>query len=146
MFQARAASQHIVRDVEHVVRLVVRQVELEQPHAPVDRVVQTDRFDESMDQPDSAGRNGPRALGQFVVNVAGGQRRAVAALIVMLVQPLLDPPLVSRQTLSYRSVHSKTLPVFGEMDSFISIKRRCTPRVFEFFMPRAKTPPRSSLG
>src|SRR6266566_2723544 len=146
MFQARAAGQCIVGDVEHMIRLVVGHVELQQLHAPVDRLVQTQRFDQAMDQSDSAGGNGPTSLGQLVANVTRGEHRAIAALIIMLIQPPLDPPLASRQSLSYRSVHSKTLLVLGEWTFRYPLNAAARREFSSFFMPRRNFPFPGSLG
>src|SRR6516164_8626978 len=58
----------------------------------------------------------------------------------MFIQATLDPFLATSQLLPYRGVHSKTLLVLGEWTLSQSIKRRCTPRVFEFFHAASKIP------
>ncbi len=86
MFQAGAAGQQIVSIVEHVIRLVIGHVELEQLQARVDAIVQTKRFDDLMDQADPSGCDGPGPLGQFIVDVAGGKHRTMTPAIVAFIQ------------------------------------------------------------
>ena len=100
MLQAGAAGQQVVSNVEHVIRLVIGHVDLEQLQARVDALVQAERFDHSMDQADPSGCNGPGPLGQFIVNVVGGEGRTTASAIVALIQPPLDALLATGQTLS----------------------------------------------
>ena len=100
MLQAGAAGQQIVSNVEHVIRLVIGHVELEQLQAHVDAIVQTKRFDDLMDQADPSGCNGPGPLSQFIVNVAGGECRTMTPAIVAFIQAPLDTFLAPDQSLS----------------------------------------------
>jgi hypothetical protein len=83
-----------------VIRLVIGQVDLEQLQARVDPIIQAERFDHLMDQADPPGCNSPSPLGQFIVNVVGSERRAMASAIVAFVQPPLAALLATGQTLS----------------------------------------------
>ena len=100
MLQAGAAGQQVVRNVEHVIRLVIGHVDLEQLQAHVDPIVQAERFDHLMDQTDPSGCNSPSPFGQFIMNVACGEHRAMASAIVTFVQPPLDALLATGQSLS----------------------------------------------
>ena len=109
MLQARAACQEVVGDREHVVRLVIGQVNLQQLQLPVDCLVEPNLLHEKMHRADASGDRRSRALGKLVVDVRGGHHRPVAAAVVVLVEPPHDPPLASLDLFSYPGVHSKTL-------------------------------------
>ena len=59
MFQAAAAGQEVVGDVQDVVALVIRQVPLQQVEALVDVVDQSDLLGQQVDGPDATGGDGP---------------------------------------------------------------------------------------
>ncbi len=109
MFEARPAGQQVVGDVQHVIRLVVRQVELQQVQAVVDRRGQSQLLHHQMQRSEAAGRDGPRAVGDLIVDVRGRQHRPFGAGVVVLVQTKFDAALAVCELLSYLSVHSKTL-------------------------------------
>ena len=65
VLQARAAGQQIVGDVEHVVRLAVGQVDLQQIKTPIDGGLQFQPLDQQMDRPDAAGGGRPACDRRF---------------------------------------------------------------------------------
>ena len=115
VLQARSAGQQVVGDVQHVVGLVVGQMDLQQAEVAVDRLVEAQLSHQQVDGPDAAVGGGPRAIGDFVMDVRGGHHRPVASAVVVLVQPPGDPPLASFDLFSYLGIHSKT-SVLRDMD------------------------------
>ena len=109
IFQARAVAQRIEGEIQHVIALVVGQVNLQQVQSPVDGVGQPQFADQQQHRADAAVGHAPRALGQFVLDIGGPQHRPITPLAIRLVQPLLDPPLAGRQSSSYADLHLKSL-------------------------------------
>jgi len=108
VFQTRSASQQVVGDVQHMVGLVVGQMDFQQ--------VEGDGR-----SPDRARAFGPagawlqfrrggrsRAVSDFVMDVRGSHDGPVTPSVIVLVQALYDPPLASFDLFSYLGVHSKT--------------------------------------
>ena len=109
MFQARAAGEQIVGDVQHVVRLVIRHVNFQQMQIAVDGFGQPQLLGDQMHRPHAAGGDSAGAVGDLVVDIRGREHRLPATAVVVLVQPPLDATLALSQLLSYFVVHSKTL-------------------------------------
>ena len=70
IFQACAAAQRVVRQVQHVIRLVIRQMHFQQVQSPVDRFGQPQFAHQTVDRSDSAACRAGRPFGQFVMDVA----------------------------------------------------------------------------
>src|SRR3990172_1742246 len=140
IFQASSAAQRVVRQVEHVVRFVIRQVKLEQVQPLVDRCSQSQLTHQLMDQADAAVRRAHAPPGQLVVNVAAPQHglREVRG-VVELVQSSCQAPLASRQALLDNRVHSKSLREEAGPGYSIPMNPRQSPQGFEFFCPPQKT-------
>ena len=118
VLQAGAVAQGVVGEVEDVVGLVVGQVDLEQVQAVVDGVDEAELAGQGVDGADAAVADAAGAVGDLVVDVAGGEHRLAAAAQVGLVEAALDAALAVGQLLAYLSFHSKSLLVTGVM-------RRC---------------------
>ena len=89
IFQAGAAAQRVVGQVEHVVRLVIRQMDLEQMQPLVDRLGQTQLRDQLVDQPDAAVGRAARPPCQLVLRRAPADHRLREVVgIVELIEPL----------------------------------------------------------
>ena len=71
LLQAGAVAQGVVGDVEDVVGFVIRQMQLEEMEAFVDRLDQAHTPGQGMERSDSAAADGLCFVGDFVVNVAG---------------------------------------------------------------------------
>jgi len=95
VLDARAAGQHVVGQVQHVVALVVGQVPLEQPDALVDGLRQPDATRQQVDGADPAAADDARAAGHLVADVAGREHRARLVLPAPHAQPLLNSRLAS---------------------------------------------------
>ena len=78
-----ASGQQVVGDVEHVVAVVVGQVDLQQAEVAVDGLVKSELADQQVHGPDAAGGRGPRAIGDFVMDVRGGHDGLVATAVVL---------------------------------------------------------------
>ena len=137
MLQAGSSGQEVVGDVEYVVGLMVGQMDLEQAERGVDRLVQAELLDEQMDSPDAAVGGRPGAIGEFVVDVRGGQDGLLAAAVVVLVQASQDSPLAFLDLPSYLGTHSKTSVRRGKGLVCVLLKPPKTPKVFESFHPPA---------
>ena len=133
VLQASAAGQQVVSDVEHMVRLVVRQMHFQQMKVPVNRIDQPDLASHQMHGPNASGSDGVRPLGDFIMNIAGRKHRLLASTIVRFVQTPLDLSLASTQLFLYPNVHSKTFHVSGQGKLCLPYIRPKTPMVFEFF-------------
>lgn len=79
VFQATPVAQGVVRDVEHVVRFMVGKVNLQHMQLFVDGVDQPALSGEFVNQSDPAAADRPGAVGQFVLDVAGGKHRLAEA-------------------------------------------------------------------
>ena len=94
-FQALASGQKILGDVEHVVIVVVGQVDFQHAETEVDRLVEPELADQQVDQPDAADGRGLRAVGDLVMGIDDRHNRPVASAVVILVQAAGDLPLAS---------------------------------------------------
>ena len=141
VLQARSAGQQVVGDVEHVVAVVVGQMDFQQAEALVDGLIEPELPDQQVHGPDPAVGGGPGAIGDFVMDVGGGHDGPVTSAVVVFVQPPGDPPLALFDLFSYLGVHSKTsvrgVKGFGN----IPLKRPRTPKVFEFFRQTTQANP-----
>ncbi len=146
VFQTGSAGQQVVGDREHVVGIVVGQMNLQQAEVAIDGLVQPEPLAQQMDGPDAAIGGCPHALSEFVVDVRGGHDRPVASSVVIFVQPPRDPPLASFDPFSYLGTHSKTslLRNWGRCShpQYVGKHRRFS----SFFIQRPKRTHRGSLG
>ena len=98
VFQASSPGQQVVGDVQHVVGLVVGQMDLEQFQVTVDRLIEPELTDQQVDSSDAAMGGRSRAITDVVVDVRGGHDRPVGSPVIVLVQALCDPPLALSAT------------------------------------------------
>ena len=113
VLQTRPPGQQVVGDVEHVVGLVVGQMELQQAEALVDGLVEPELAYQEVDRSDAAMSRGAGAIAELVMDVGGGHDRPVAPPVVVLVQPSHDPLLASFDLMAYLGIHSKTSVRWG---------------------------------
>ncbi len=109
VFEAGATTQGVVGEIEDVIGLVVGHVEFEQDQISIDGRGETEPVRQSMHGADPAMRDAAVALADFVVDVAGGEHRLLAAFEVELVEPAFDSALASVQLSAYLDFHSKSL-------------------------------------
>jgi hypothetical protein len=69
VFQATAAGQEVVGDIQDVVALVIRQRPLEEVEVLVDGPHQPEFLGQEVDGPDTTGGDGPHPVGELVVDV-----------------------------------------------------------------------------
>ena len=141
VFQAGPSGQQVVGDVQHVVGIVIGQMDLQQAEAAIDGLVEAELLGQQMDGPDAAVGGRSRAFGDFIMDVRGGHDGPIASAVVVLVQSSGDPPLASFDLFSYLGVHSKTSVIRNRGRCFSSSIRPKTPKVFEFFHPTTQANP-----
>jgi hypothetical protein len=81
----------------------------------IDGVDEPDALREQLEGADAAVTDAMNAVGDFVMDVGGGQDGPMAADGFGFVQPTLDTALVSVELMSYFSVHSKSLSAGGDV-------------------------------
>jgi hypothetical protein len=116
VLQAGAVAQGVVGQSEDMVGFVVGQVKLQQAQAVVDAVDEAELAGEDVEGTDAAVGDAADAVGDFVMDVAGGEHRSGATAEIGLVQAALDPARAAVLLLVYPWVHLKTLVtgVFGK--------------------------------
>ena len=101
---------------------------------------------QQVDGADAAVADAAAAVGDLVVDVAGGEHGLGAAAQVGLVEPLLNPLLAAGQLPAYLGVHSKSLRDWGDEWLVTTHQTPETPKDFEFFHEYQATGAASSLG
>jgi hypothetical protein len=97
-----------------MIGFVVKHVNLEEMEFAIDGVDEADALGEEMKGADAAVTDAVHAVGDFVVDVAGGEDGPMAAAGFGFVEPALDTALVSVQSMSYLGIHSKSLSAGGD--------------------------------
>src|SRR6185369_7233116 len=92
-----AAAQRVVREVENVIGLVIRQVNLEQAEPFVDGAGEADAMAQEVQRPDAAVSDAAATLGKFVMDVGGGEDGLVKILEIVFVEPILNSVLAGLQ-------------------------------------------------
>ena len=109
VFQTPAPGQNVVGDVEHMVRLVVRQMDLQQMQPAIDSLDKPRSPGQQVHRPDPAGPKTTHPVSQLVLNVAGGEHRAGLVGPVTITEPVLNSTLAIDQLLRSTLAHSKCL-------------------------------------
>jgi hypothetical protein len=133
VLQAPPIAQRVIGDVQDVVGLMVRQVELEQVQPLINRRRQTERPRQLMHKRDAAVSRADGSLRHLILDI-GGPEHGLPKIIreVEFVQALQDSPLASTTATRHNSVHSKSLRECGGSFSLTRMKHRKTPKDFEF--------------
>jgi hypothetical protein len=143
VLQAGAVGQGVVGEGQDVVGLVVGQVELEQVQATVDGLDEADLACQGVQGPNAAAAEAAGAVGDLVVDGAGGEHGLSAVRDVGLVQAAFNAALAVGQLLAYLAFHSESLGEGTGCWSAQTMKPRKTPRDFDFFSmlvrPKAET-------
>jgi len=109
------------------------EVDLEQVHSSINGVDKSEVSGQGVDGADTAVANSETAVGQFVVNIRGGEHRPFHSAEVAFVETTLNASLAVGQLASYGGAHSKSFPWRGErIDLTLRIPRK-TAKDFEFF-------------
>src|SRR5262249_51976103 len=109
VLQTGAVTQGVVGEVEDVIGLMKRQVDLEQVQARVDGVDQADVPGQGMDGADAAVGHAAAAVGDLMGEVAGREHRMAASTELSFVQAPLTSAHGVFKFSTYRSMHSKSL-------------------------------------
>ena len=123
VLQTGSFAQRVDGEVEDVVRLVIRQVDVEQTDVPVDGLDQSGAMGDPEHQRNAAVSDAAAAVGQRVLESASvhdGPEEAGSLRVVFPPprQPLLDRTLASLQSLPHPPLHSKSLRVAGLVCEF----------------------------
>ena len=78
IFETGAVGQQVIRDGQHMVGFVIGQMPLEQDEVGVDIVDQTGMASQQEHGADAGGTEDLDAIGQFIVDIAGGHHRFLA--------------------------------------------------------------------
>ena len=113
VFQAGSAGQEVVGDVEHVVRLMVRQMALQKMQPAIDGLDQPRSPGQQVHRSDPAASQTPHAVGQLVLNVTGGEHGPGLIRPVAITEPVLNSTLAVAQLLPSTLAHSKCLLAQG---------------------------------
>jgi hypothetical protein len=84
VFQASAAGENVVRDIQHVIRLGIRQVDLEYVDVLIDGLVEFEDFRHALNQPNPTSRDSLVSICDLVLDVRGGDHRAIATEICFI--------------------------------------------------------------
>ncbi len=127
VFQTRSLAERVVRQARHVIRLVIRQINLEQVQPPVDRLRQSQHANELLHETDAAVGRAAGSARQLIPHVASPQHRPRRILgIVEFVQPLDEAALAGGDAPIYNRVHSNSflqLPCSWNVHTKISSRR-----------------------
>ena len=136
VFQALRSAQPVVGQVQDVVRLVVRQMHLEQMQALVDRLGQSQLTGQLLHQSDAAVGRADATLGQFVMQLAAAQHRPREIVgKVVLVEPPRQTTLASGDSLPNNLLHSNPFLVAVPHGASTPMKPRARRRSSSFFAP-----------
>ena len=115
-----------------MIRFMIGQVDFQECEALVDGLDQAGPTSEGVDGTDAADGDAAAAVGDFIMNVAGGHHGLGAIAELRLVQTALDAALAVSQFLSYDRVHSKSSRGFGVGETRYSIKHRKSQGISSF--------------
>src|SRR5260370_283516 len=113
VLQASAVAQGVIRQVEHVIGLVVRQMDFQHVQTLVDGVDQADAPRQQVDGADAAMGDAVDPVADVIVNIPGGEHGLLVAADVRLVQATVNAALAVGQFSPYDLVHSKSLHASG---------------------------------
>src|SRR5208283_638984 len=100
VLQTIAVAQRVVSEVEHLIGFVVRQAHLENLELPIDSVNKANASGQEMKRTNAAIGNGMHALGDFVLDIAGGEHRFGAIAEFRFVESPLDLALAGGQLIA----------------------------------------------
>jgi hypothetical protein len=127
VLEAGAVAEGVVGEGQNVVGFVVREMDLQQVEAVVDRLNEAELPSKLVEGADPAVGDAAAAVGNLLVDVAGGEHGLKAAAAVAGVESAFDPALAVGQLVVDSRVHSKSLVATGvgkRDDSSTPRKRR----------------------
>jgi hypothetical protein len=137
ILQARPATEHVVRDAEHVIRFVIRQMHLQHLHVPIDRVDQPRVLRQPMHGADPTTGESAPPIAVLILNVAHRVHRARLRVPRPRLQPPFNPPFAPRHLLVSTRLHSKYPPV-SQSFWLVAAKLCYQVRVFRAFCLHAE--------
>ena len=100
VLEAIAVAKSVVGEIEDMIGFVVGHVNLEEMEFAIDGVDKADALGEEMKGADAAMADAMNAVGDFVVDIAGGENGAIGAAGFGFIEPALDTALVSVEAMS----------------------------------------------
>ena len=109
VLQTVPSGQNVIADVQHVIRFVIRQMNLQQVNIPVNGIDQSNLAGQQMNRTNPAAGDGAVAITDIVMDVACRQHRPGACLEPADTEPLGDASLASKPFCVCSVLHSKRL-------------------------------------
>jgi hypothetical protein len=120
VLQAGAAAHGVVGDSENVIGVVIGQVDLEEAELLVEGFVQAPVFNEPMDRPEAAAGDSAGALGNLVMDIAGGEDGLEGEGVPAFVEAALDSALAFLEPAGENGTHLKSSFVSGDWEAATS--------------------------
>src|SRR5690606_11546896 len=110
VLQTSATCQNVVRQIEHVIRFVIRKMALQQRATIVDGSIETDSLNHPVDHSHASHGSRAESIGDLGVEATALHHRARLLRPVPWCEPRPDPILAPSQLLVVRFLHSKCPP------------------------------------
>ena len=131
VLESRAVAQRVVSQVQHVIGLMVRTMDLQQMQVTVDGIDEADLAGQLMDQSNASNADGTHLVGEFHADVRCCEHGPTLIFSASR-QPLLDSLLGFPQTFLYTGLHSKSSVSSGSWVLLTTIRPRKTRMVSSF--------------
>jgi hypothetical protein len=105
-----AACSASIGDAQHVIRFVIRQMDLQHLDLPINRVDQAGVLRQAMHRADASARQPAHPIAVLILNIARLVHRSRLRLPHARSQPPLDPSFALRHLLMSTRLHSKCPP------------------------------------
>ncbi len=146
VFQASAAAQCVVGQVEHVIRFVIGQMHLEQMQLTIDLLGQPQVAHHLMDQADPAAAGADDAVRHFILRRAAPDHGACEVLgVVVFVETSQQSALARRHEFTDNRFHSNSFQRFVVLWCVNTHETPQTPKRFESFYAPMINEPKSTL-
>ena len=107
IFQAAPPGQHVVGEVQHVIRFVIRQVDLEQVQAAIDLLHQPRRSGHLVNRAEASHRKAPSSLRHLVLHIGRPEHRLLLIAPVPVSEAVRDATLAISEIPLCTVLHSK---------------------------------------
>ena len=107
--QRLAAAEEVIRNIQHVVRLIIGLMDLEHPDVRINPCGQPDSLHQAMNGANPTVRDRLRLLGELVTDVRGREHGAVHVHPHRSAQPALNSSLLRGEDTSSLVIHLKSL-------------------------------------
>ena len=98
--EASAVTEGVVGNIQNMIGFVIGETNFEQVKALIDGIDESDALDEQMKGPDAAVADAVNAVGDFVVNIAGGENGSMAGEWFGFIEAALNSALASVEAIS----------------------------------------------